>query len=186
MKKYLLALDASSSIIGYSIFDIDTKELIEINHYVHDKSTSLIERVIEYEKILNRLQSTYNITDMVIEESFQGFFGGGSSANTIAVLTAINFGYQLVTFKAGVKVNTITVGEARKGTFPGIKIRTLAKMQGIKEKDFCFQLTEAFLKPHFTTKIISKGARKGLVVYEDYCKDMADSWITGMGFLNKK
>ncbi len=184
---YLLSLDASSSVIGYSIFNIKTKELIKMDYLIHDKETSLIERVLVYEKLLIKLKETYNITDMVIEESFAGFFGGGSSASTIEVLTSINFGYRLVTHKLGVKVNTITVATARKNTFPGIKIRTLAKLKKMKEKEYCFEISKdkKEIVSYLTTKTIRQGPRKGQDVPNDWCYDMVDSWITGMGFLNQ-
>jgi hypothetical protein len=51
----LIALDASSSVIGYSIFDIQSKKLIFMASLCHDKETSLIERCLEYEKLLIKL-----------------------------------------------------------------------------------------------------------------------------------
>lgn len=182
----LLALDASSKVIGYSIFDLKTKELLKIDKFLHDEKKTLIERTLEYEKLLVKLIAEYNITEMVIEEAFKAFTGGGSSATTVQVLTAINFGYQLITTKNNIKVNTMTVNEARKNCFPGVKIRTLAKMRGQKEKDFCFDLTLPTLQSYYTTKTISKGKNKGNVVYEEWCKDMADSYICGYGYLNSK
>lgn len=181
----LLALDASSTVIGYSIFDIETKELITMNHLIHDQETSLIERVLEYEKLLIKLKTEYNITEIVLEKAFQGFFGGGSSASTIEILTSINFGYQLVTHKLGVKVNLITVAEARKNTFPNVKIRTLAKLKKMKEKDYCFELVKdnEIVKPYLTTRVMKSGPRKGQDIHNDWCKDMVDSWITGTGYL---
>lgn len=182
----LLALDASSKVIGFSIFDLNTKQLLKIDKFLHDDKKTLIERVLEYEKLLLKLKEEYNITEMVIEEAFKAFTGGGSSATTVQVLTAINFGYQLITTKNNVKVTTLTVNEARKNCFPGVKIRTLAKMRKQKEKDFCFDLTLPTLKSYYTTKTISKGKNKGNVVYEEWCKDMADSWIVGTGYLAQK
>lgn len=184
-KPCLLALDASSTVIGYSIFDIEKKTLLKMDHLIHDQETSLIERVLVYEKLLIKLREEYNITDVVIEKAFQGFFGGGSSAATIEILTSINFGYQLVTHKLGVKVNLITVAEARKLTFPNVKIRTLAKLKKMREKEYCFELLKdnETVKPYLTTRIMKSGPRKGEAVHNEWCKDMVDSYITGNGYL---
>lgn len=184
----LLALDASSSVIGMSIFNLKSKELIKIDYLIHDKSTSLIERCLAYEKLLIKLRLEYNITEIAIEQSFSGFFGGGSSAATIETLTCVNFGYRLLTHKLGIKVNTITVSDSRKNTFPNIKIRTLAKLKGVKEKEYCFNLAidkyGDLVKPYLSTKMISKGKRKGVEVYNDWCFDCIDAFIVGTGYLN--
>lgn len=188
-EEYLLSLDASSNVIGYSIFHIQSKTLMEAGYFIHDKKKNLLERVLDYEKLLGELLLKYNITEFVIEEAFAAFFGGGSSASTLGVLTAANFGYQLITFKKGIKVHTITVHQARKNTFPGIKIKTLAKLKKQKEKEYCFDLALTLnpdLKQYLKTKTITKGKNKGNVAYCDGCADLVDSWITGIGFLNLK
>lgn len=184
----LLACDASSVEIGYSIFDLKTKKLLTMSHLSLDKEADLIEKVLEYEKLLIKLLTQYNIVSFCIEQSMMGFFGGGSSAATIETLTSVNFGYRLLTHKLGIKVNTITVAESRKNTFPGVKIRTLAKLKKMKEKDYCFELIKEKeeVKPFLTTKVMSRGKRKGEEVYNDWCKDMGDSWIVGTGFLKRE
>lgn len=184
---YLLSIDGSSSEIGYGIWDKQKKELITLNHYTHNPEHSLIEKVFEFENLLKSLKEAYpQLDEFVIEEAFIGFKGGMSSANTITTLISVNFGYQLMAKIVGFKVSTISVNESRKNCFPGIKIRTLAKMQKLKEKEFCFNLVEDELKSYFKTKIISKGKRKGIEVYESWTADLADAYIIGRGFLNKK
>lgn len=182
----LLSLDASSSIIGITIFDIDTKSFVAVDYLVHDKTKSLIERVMDFRDKLRELRKIYNDLDtLVIESSFQGFFGGGSSAQTIEVLTSVNFGYRLIAHMEGMQVNEISVHEARKNCFPGVKIKTLAKLRGQKEKETCFDLALPMLgEEYLTKKTITKGKNKGKEVFEDYCYDIVDSYITGRGFLN--
>jgi len=46
---YLLALDASTKEIGYSIWNKETKELIELDHYTHEKHVSIIEKADNFE-----------------------------------------------------------------------------------------------------------------------------------------
>lgn len=185
----LISCDASSSEIGYTIFDITTKGIIEMGHLTLDKEKSLLERAIDFAFLLQSLKKKYpDLTDFVIEAAFTAMFGTTSNAATTATLLQINAMFQVVAYYSDFKVNLITVAESRKNTFPGLKLRTLASQAKIKEKELCFKLaTENFLKgQNLPTKVISKGPRKGLTVYEDYVGDMVDSYIVGMGHLNRK
>lgn len=184
----LISCDASSSIIGYTIFDIATKKLISHGHLILDKEKSLLERALEFDNLLKTLKKQYpDLTDFCIEAAFTAMFGTTSNAATTATLLQINAMYQVVAHYNGLKVNTITVAESRKNTFPGLKLRTLAAQAKIKEKELCFKLaTENYLKDiKLDTKVISKGPRKGMTVYEDYVADIVDSYIVGTGFLNR-
>lgn len=186
VEKLILALDASSTTVGYSIFSKKSKKLVEIN-YFHPTGENLLKKADSFEVWLKSLIDKYsNIDECVIEESVVAMFGGMSSAHTTTVLNQVNILYRYICYKFSLKVNTITVNEARKNCFPGVKIRTLAKMRKQKEKDFCFDLTLPTLKSYYTTKTISKGKNKGNVVYEEWCKDMADAYICGFGYLNRK
>ena len=57
--KYLLAIDGSSTEVGFSIFNKKTKELIEVGHLSHDKDQSLIEKAEEFNKLLEQLLKKY-------------------------------------------------------------------------------------------------------------------------------
>ena len=71
----LLALDASSTVIGISIWDIPTKELISLEHFIF-KEGSLLEKAVQYENLLRDLMNKYTIDKMVIEESLEMFAQG--------------------------------------------------------------------------------------------------------------
>lgn len=186
-EKYLLALDASSKEIGYSIFCKNTKTLIEINHFTQDVDHSLIEKAEAFEGLLKKLIEKYpQIDEMIIEESMMAVFGGASSAHTTTVLNQINILYRYVAYKKGLKVSTITVAESRKFMFPGVKLRTVAKLKGLKEKELCFLLlVEKIGDKLFPTKVMTRGKNKGETVFEDYAGDMADSYICGYAYLLK-
>ena len=125
---------------------------------------------------------------MVLEEAFVDMYGTTSNAQTVATLLQVNAMYQLMGHFKGLKVNLITVRDSRKFTFPGIQLKKLSTLAKMKEKEYCFHLA---IEKHLSTiklpqKTLSRGPRKGQLVYEDYAYDMVDSFIVGMGFLNQK
>lgn len=185
----LISCDASSSEIGYTIFDIATKSIIEMDHLTLDKDKPLLERALQFAALLEILKTKYpDLKEFCIEEAFTAMFGTTSNAATTATLLQINAMFRVVAHYAGLKINSITVAESRKNTFPGLKLRTLASQAKLKEKELCFNLaTENFLKgQNLPTKVISKGPRKGQTVYQDFVGDMVDSYIVGLGHLNRK
>lgn len=184
-EKKLLALDASSRIIGYSIFDIASKKLETVGYLDLSKETDLIKKVLKFEDLLETLQLEFNITEMVIEESLFGYGGGATSMNTIATLVSVNFGYRLICAKKNIVVNTISVNTARAYTFPKIPIRSMAKVRKVKEKEICFELAQEVLTNLLPKKELKSGKNKGKSVFESFSNDIADSWITGLGYLNK-
>lgn len=184
----MISVDGSSSEIGYCIFDKTTKTLIEIDHLSLDTDKTLLERALEFDGLLKALRVRYkDLDEFVIEQAFTAMFGTTSNAGTVATLLQINSMYQVVAHYNGLKVSTITVAESRKLTFPGLKLRTLAKQAKLKEKELCFNLaTEKYFKgATLPTKVLSRGPRKGQTIFEDHTYDMVDSFIVGYGFLNK-
>jgi len=186
MKK-LLALDASTTEVGYSIFNKETGELIELNHWTVPKGT-LLEKMVEFENWLTKtmLIKYPEIDKVVIEESFTAMFGGKSSAKTTALLNQANFGYQLICHKLGLEPETITVNESRKYAFPTAVMKRGAAANGMKQKEQMFMYVLAELgEEYFPTKTISRGKRKGEVVFEDFSYDMSDSYVVGKGWIDK-
>jgi len=182
----LLSLDASTKEIGYCLWGKNKKELLDMSHFTHNEEHSLIEKGVAFENLISSIISEYPyLNEMVIEEPFQAMYGKSSSAHTTAVLNQVNAIYQYICFKAGLEVSTITVSQSRKGCFPGVKIRSLAKSVGKKEKEVCFELVRKILGDDmFPTKVLKSGKRKGLKVFEDFAGDMSDSYIVGKGFMN--
>lgn len=179
----LLAIDGSTTVCGYTVWDKETKKWLDMSYLKFDKENSLIEKAEEFELCLDSILGKYpDIDEMVIEESFTKF--SSSDDETIAKLNQINILYRYVCYKKGLKTNTIKVQEARKATFPKQKFVAKKYAGGMdqKEQAFCFLLAEIG-EEHFPKKILSKGPRKGQEVFLDEAKDMSDSWITGKGFL---
>src|SRR5690606_10222698 len=139
---------------------------------------SLIEKIECFEKFLEELKYNFpKLSEMVIEEAFTAMFGGASSATTTAVLNQVNFGFQFVCHKAGLKTNVVSVNDARSFSFPTYKrLKSNQKEQYfILGKEEIETLYPGLIE--FQTKIISKGKDKGKVVYEEWCMDVVDSYI---------
>jgi hypothetical protein len=183
---YLLSLDASSTVVGYSIWDKDTKELIKMDYLKLEKG-SLLEKADEFELLLNRLRGLYpQIDEMVIEEAMMAMFGGMSSAHTTTMLNQMNILYQYVCRKNGLTTSTITVQSCRKSAFPTVKLRPKKLSGGLTHKEQIFNVVvEKLGKDRFPTKVLQSGKNKGNTVFLDEAKDMADSYVVGLGYLNK-
>ncbi len=187
MKK-LLALDISTSEAGYSIWNKETYEMVELWHWTIPSNLSLLDKVLAFETWLKNemLIKHPEIDEVVVEESFTAMFGGQSSSKITTMLNQANFGYRLLAHKLGLKTDTITVTESRKYAFPTAVIKRGVEAKGMKQKEQMFVYVLAELgESYFPTKVISKGKRKGEVVYEDFCLDVSDSYIVGAGYINK-
>lgn len=180
----LLSIDGSTTVCGYTIWNIETKEWFKMSYYSFNKENSLIQKAEEFEVLLNQILIEHpEIDEMVIEESFTKF--STSDDEVIAKLNQINILYRYICHKKGLKTNTINVKDARRSTFSKQKFLAKKHAGGMdqKEQAFCFLLAEIG-ETHFPTKILKSGPRKGQTVFIDEAKDMSDSWITGKGFLN--
>ena len=182
----LLALDGSTTICGYTIWDKDTKKHILINALVFDETNTLIEKAEEFEAFLKDLLINFpEIDEMVIEESFTKF--SYSDDKVIAMLNQINILYRFISYRLGLKTNTITVQDARKGAFPTAKFLSKKMAGGMGHKEQAFVLVLAELgEDIFPKRMLQKGPRKGEHIFEDHAYDMADSYIVGKGFINPR
>jgi len=187
MKK-VFCIDASTKEVGYSIWNKETFEMIELNHWTVPDRDDLLDKMLEFEKwLLTDILVRYpEVDEMVIEESFSAMFGGKSSAKTTTILNQANFGYRLICHKLGLKTNTITVTESRKYAFPTAVMKKGAAANGMKQKEQMFVYVLAELgESYFPTKVLSRGPRKGETVFEDYTQDISDGYVIGKGFVNK-
>lgn len=182
----LLALDGSSTVCGYSVWDKDRKECLTKHFIKFDEELSLIQKAEVFEIFVTELIDNYGIIEeMVIEESFTKF--SGSDDKVIAMLNQMNILYRYVCHKLGMKTNTITVQQARKSALPGCKFVGKDKAGGLNQKEQAFLFLLAKIgEDGFPKKILKSGPRKGQEVFTDEARDISDSYITGLGFLNKK
>lgn len=87
----ILGIDVSTTKIGWSIIDLETKELINSGVFKTDSKEGLEERGISFrENVLKPIKTLHNITIIRIEEPFSMFSGGKTTANTMSSLQRFN------------------------------------------------------------------------------------------------
>ncbi len=184
-KGYIIGLDASTTEIGYCIWDKESNSMIELDHLTLDKDKNLLEKVLQFKTwILTKLKEYPQINEMVIEEAFQRMTMG-SRIQVLLMLAAMNFAYQYICHEAGLATSTILVQRARFNAFEDFKPVHKKKAAGKDQKEQMFDHVFNLLgKDYFPTKILSKGPRKGQEVPESFCMDISDSYVVCLGFLN--
>jgi len=170
----ILALDVSTSCIGYALFNEDGSELMELNYIKFGKKLSLFEKLDEFNKKLEFLKGT-DIQHIVIEEALKKFAGKYSSAGTIALLNTFNgmvSGAVYQTF--GIEPIFYNVNTARKTAFPDYK----AKKKSNENKHQIWSLV-CNREPHIVWKY---GPKSRKLVVENY--DMTDAYTIGLCHIN--
>ena len=170
----ILGLDVSTATIGYSVLDLEGN-LKELGYISLKKQKTLLEKAEEFRSVLVRLKSNYDFSRVFIEEAFQRYGRGMSSARTITLLAAFNGIIQYVNFKElDITPELISVSTARKSC--GIK--TISKKKsGIAVKEQVFEWVYNHLPYKWPTKILRNGPRKGIEILLPETRDMADAWV---------
>ena len=179
----ILALDISTSITGFCVFN--EWNAIHIGHIDLRKEKDFFKKIDLVKEKIEELHKQYNFKQVAIEEAFQSFGRGLSSAKTLFTLAKFNGIIQYIVFSLGIKATVINVNNARK--LVGIKINKKDKTKNTKEQvlEQVQQLNSTLIWPKRTLK---SGPRKGLEIYDDCCYDRADAWVIGKAQLleNKK
>lgn len=163
----LLALDISTSKIGWSIFE--NKQLIKVGYIdlskiKKDPFSKLDEAIVEIDKLC----ALHKVTEAVAEAALQKFTAGKSSASTLNLLMAFNFALSYAIRNKNITISHVSVAEARKKT--GIKF--VKKSSSADKKELIRQYCEK--KYSFLTWDKKKTGR-----YKDYSYDISDSIIIG-------
>ena len=174
--KYI-GLDISTSIIGVCFLDSNS-ELINLENInlkklkcIFNKSESTKNHFLEYSK-------KYIFEEKVIvfiEEAFQSFSSGFSSARTLSQLNRFN---GIVSYLSNQIFSTIpiyiNVNSARKNL--QIKIN---KKLNLSTKEQVFQWVKNNIEIDFDwpEKVVSRGKNKGLVKFDESCYDMSDAYV---------
>ena len=169
----ILALDISTSCIGYALFDKNEK-LIELNYVKFRTKLTLFEKLKEFKKQLKHLEGS-NIEHIVIEEPLKKFAGKFSSANTISLLNFFNGMISANVFETfGVEPIHYNVNTARKNAFPTYK----AKKTSNENKHQIWTLVRD-REPHIVWKY---GVRNSKLSPENF--DMCDAAVIGICHIN--
>ncbi len=168
----ILALDISTTCIGYSVFDENGK-LMELNCVKFNSSTSKFERLEEFKKTTEYLKK-FSIKYIAIEEPLKKFAGKFSSADTIALLNFFNgmiSSYLYIEY--GIEPFYFNVNNARSLAFPGLKI----EREGNSMKHAIWNKVMS-LEPLINWRY---GPKSRKLLDENY--DMSDSYVIGLAML---
>lgn len=173
-KIYNIGLDISTSIIGVSYLD-NMGNLVDLQNINLKKINCIFEKSNYVEGYFDNVIKHFDFEEEVkifIEEPFQSFSKGFSSAKTISQLNKIN---GIVSYLAFIKFNSkpiyINVNSARKS----LQIKIDKKQKNTKEQVLDWVKTQ--IKFDWPEKIISRGVNKGVVKLEESCYDMSDAYV---------
>lgn len=110
----ILGLDISSSVIGFTVIDWNGY-MVKCDHLEFNKDDDIYKKLVEFQNLINDIQSTYNISHVAIEEPVSKYAAGKSSAATIAKLNRFNGCCGWIVYQqTGLKPVLIGATEARK------------------------------------------------------------------------
>lgn len=175
----ILALDISTSCIGYALFDEDGK-LIELNCVKFADKITIFEKLEEFKKVTEYLKK-FPIKFIAIEEPLKKFMGKFSSATTIALLNFFNgmiSSYLYLEF--GMEPVYFNVNNARSLAFGK---KTKASGEEKEEKGGNSAKHEIWKKVMELEPLINwkYGPRSMKLLDENY--DMADAYVIGLAML---
>lgn len=173
----ILALDVSTSCIGYALFDKNGDKLLELNYIKFKGKITIFEKLKEFKKRMAFLDNDETEIDyIVIEEPLKKFAGKYSSASTIAILNFFNGMISACVYEMfGVEPIHYNVNTARKTAFPG---EYKAKRKSAENKHQIWTLVRD-KEPHIIWKY---GPRSHKLVAENY--DMADAYTIAKCHIN--
>ena len=119
----LLGFDISTSVIGFSAFNLEG-ELVELDCVKFKDKQSIFEKLAFFEEKIKHYKSA-EIKYIGIEEPLKKFSGRFSNADTISKLNFFNgmiSSYLYLTFK--VEPQYLNVSTARKTSFPELNMKT--------------------------------------------------------------
>ena len=172
--KYI-GLDISTSIIGICFLD-NNYSLIDLQNINLKKIKCIFEKTIYTKNLLEEYKEKYDFEkDIVlsIEEAFQSFRKGFSSAKTLSQLSKFNgiVSYLSYTiFKT--KPVYINVNSARKS----LNIKILKDLDK-NTKEQVFDWVRDNIEFNWPEKTLKSGPNKGLVKFDESCYDMSDAYV---------
>lgn len=170
----ILALDVSTSCIGYALFDSSGDKLLELNYIKFRNKLSIFEKLAEFKSKLKFLENA-EVEHIVIEEPLKKFAGKFSSASTIAILNFFNGMISASVYEMfGVEPIHYNVNTARKTAFPEFKPKRDSK----SNKHEIWTLVRD-RESHIVWKY---GPRSRKLVDENY--DMCDAYTIGLCHIN--
>ena len=171
IKRMLISLDISTSVIGITSFDEETGNLIELDYIKFKSGKTIFEKLEDFKEKIKHYEGA-DVKYIGIEEPLKKFMGKFSSATTISLLNFFNgmiSSYMYLTF--GVEPWYMHVSTVRKTAFPHIKLN---------KKDTKHEIWSQVknCEPQINWKY-SKITMK--LMQENY--DMTDAYVVGRAYL---
>ena len=174
---YNLGLDISTSCTGWCIVG-PGGELIEMGYIPLSKLSSAYQKARVVREKLSSLHIKHDIDMVYIEENLQAFRPGLSSAKTLLTLARFN---GIVSYIAQEEFSCapefLNVNVARKQV--GLKIVS-KKKGGAPTKEQVLEWTNTQVDYHWPMKTLKSGPRRGVVIHEPGCYDMADAYVIAL------
>ena len=173
----ILGLDVSTSCTGWSLLTLDGS-LVSNGYIPLTKHKDMLEKAETVRKELKQIADQYNVTRVCIEENLQAFRPGFSSAKTLMTLARFNGIVSYICCR-DIEVNPefINVNVARKS----LNIAMVReKICGIPTKKQIFNWVSDQIKSSnykWPKRTMKSGPRKGQVVLENGCYDIADAYV---------
>lgn len=173
----VLGLDISTSCTGWCVLT-SNGTLIEMGFVPLAKHKDMFRKADSITDSLLGVLLRHPISEIVIEENLQAFRPGLSSAKTLMTLARFNGIVSYICYHSlKIEPSFINVNVARRSL--GIKI--VRKKDGgrqTKEQVLGWVSNELKDSDHeWPNKVLKSGPRKGKVVLEQFCYDMADAYV---------
>ena len=183
----LLGLDISTSMVGYTILDLDGN-IVKIGHFDLTKIKKTIWDKVDFMKSkLEEINKKHNISRVIIEEPLSKFSKGKSSSHTISLLMRFN-GIISYLIHNIMKIDAIYYSPSSARKICGLKMLSKAacRKQKIKWKP---QKEQAFEQMNAQAPFVNsyRWPLKRTGKLKDFCYDEMDSYIVcRAGFLEMK
>jgi hypothetical protein len=182
----ILGLDISTSSTGWSLLDTDGI-LVEQSYIPMSKIKNTMAKTAEVTRVFREIKDRHNIEKIFIEENLQMFRPGLSSAKVLITLARFNGMVTLLSNQIfDLEPVFLNVNAARK--LVGLKIDKKDKSRTTKEKVVEWVSDELNGTFDWPMKTLKSGPRKGTVIHESGCYDIADAYViaqAGYKVLNK-
>ena len=174
--KYV-GLDISTSIIGVCFLD-KNEQVILLDYINLKKEKSIFTKSNIAKNRLTEYKEKYMFEEaclISIEEAFQSFSKGFSSAKTLSKLNRFNGIVSYLVFETfNIEPVYINVNSARKN----LQIKINKKLNiSTKEQIFTWAKEKINTDFQWPTKILKSGPNKGLVKFDECCYDISDAFV---------
>ncbi len=172
----ILGLDISTSCVGWCVLDTEGN-LLKMGYIPLSKETDTFSKASRVSKELSWLNIQHEVSSIFIEENLQAFRPGLSSAKTLLTLARFNGIVSYICHKEfNINPININVNSARKI----LEIKIQKKNKKSTKEQVIDWVSSKLLDYDWPTKKLKSGPRKGMIILEPSCYDMADAYVIAL------